>query len=80
MYLPSHIFLLLDLACWHQVSEVNHNLKDTQNKESFEESQQTMETGIVSGDLNNPNTDAEEPEESTLSNVTILGSGSFTEW
>ena len=77
MYLPSPIFLLLDLACWHQVSEVNHNLKDTQDKDSPEESQQTMETGIVSGDLNSPNTDAEEPEELTLSNVTILGSGSF---
>ena len=77
MYLPSPIFLFLDLACWHQVSEVNHNIKDTQNKESFEESQQTMETGIVSGDLNNPNTDAEEPEEFIFSNVTILGSGSF---
>ena len=77
MYLHTPIFLFLELSCWHHVSEINHNINDTQNKYSPEESQQTMETGIVSGDLNSPNTDSEEPEELTLSNVTILGSGSF---
>ncbi len=79
MYLPSPIFLFLDLACWHQVSEVNHNINDTQNKEIMEESPQTMETGIVSGNLNHSNTDSEEPEELILSNVTILNGGSFAE-
>ena len=46
MYLSFPIFLFLDLACWHHVSEVNHNLKDTQDKD-LRSVQQTMETGIV---------------------------------
>ena len=77
MFLPPPMFLFLDLACLHQVSEISHNGQDSQNEEPIEESQRTMETGIVSGDLNNPNTEVEEPEEFIFSNVTILGSGSL---